>query len=310
MNPTFVAAVLAAVCLPHDVHGHHPVFPSANELEHSLEAEPSQAWYFRRGVNANVSVSYRAGDIMYTLVYIPDCYFANITIVNVTNCTLGTQYIEGNDHIKNKTVGDVYYEPFGETALRLVAVIHPGVESPVNQTCTYTITEPTGKAQFVVVVGSKEEPLVDMIIGLPIILIRISVWLDVYVYGYFLVCLELNVAIILFLTKNNPIDRWYMAPIFAVFLATSVNRGHLMYTMCSPPGWGLMFLVIPIVLGATVALWTPIAPKTFGGYVWKVFVFLLVLATPTRSWIDVLLVLIAFVYELMPSTSPAYSKLS
>ena len=304
MGPASKTAVLAAVCLAHNVHAHHPVFPSADELEHSLEAEPSQAWYFRRGANVNVSVSYKAGDIMYTLVYIPGCHFANITVVNVTNCQLGTQYIEDNNHVKNKTVGDVYYEPFGETALRLGAVVHPGVKSPIDQTCTYTITDSTMQAQFVVVVGSKEEPLVDMIIGLPIILMRISAWLNAYVYGYFLVYIELVVAIILFLTKNAPIDRWYMAPIFAVFMATPVHRLRITYATCSSPGWGLVFWVIPIVLGATVALLTPITPQTAWERAWKVFVFLLVLATPTRSWIDVFLVLVAFAYEQsLPKTT-------
>lgn len=267
------AAILTAA-----VVGHTPVFPGGSH--HALEAEPSQAWYFGRDVHATISVRYDEGSPMYTVVYAPETtpVTANISVTMDDNCTVGTEKITGNSHIQDHAIGDVIYEPFGETTLRVMAVVHSGVRSPVDQTCTYVLSD-NSHTPLVWVVGTEEKNLESMLIGLPIVLMQIAVRFDRYVYGYYLITTLVVVAAIV-----RQRERWYMPLISVVFTATAVNR----FSLSTSPGWGLALTAIP--LGLALVIYT--RRRWAMAVIWVV-----ALITPTRSWIDVALLLLAYVYE-------------
>ena len=271
--------------LPVLASAHRPVFVRT-DASIDIKAEPSQAHYVRRSNYVDFSIEYDEGDIMYTVVYAPEVVYIppnTFPVALVGTCSVGTEKVKGNSHIGDEQEGDVIYEPFGGTELRVISIIHEGVYSNVSQTCTYRIGDGSGLAPFVVVTGTKETVVgfVMMFVeGLPIIVMQLAAWSERYVYGYFL----LGAVMWAWLYERDK-PRWYIKVVSVIFLATAINR----WSVTTSFNLGLLWSLIPIWFFFWVTY--VVSP------VWKGIVLLTAIISPTKTWIDVAALLAAYIYE-------------
>jgi len=215
------------------------------------------------------------GAPIYTTVFVPNGKFKNMATV-VSPCTYGTT-THGGSHIKPYSIGESFYEPFGETVLTVAATIHNGTVSPINQICEFTVYH---DGPYVVGLGTEESLTDTILIGLPYFVMRIAAWQGKYIYGYlFLIVVPLTAA----LTSDR--KRAYIFPISAIFILTSVNRWSVMREINT----GFFFSVVPIAFAAFVPF---VKQNIFKAILWG-----LALVSPTKSWVDIAALTTAYLYE-------------
>ena len=256
--------------------GHTPRFPR-NEDVIDIDGEPSAAIYVRGGTSTTFNVRYTAGDALYTTVFVTSRTYDRLrkhpergpVVYGVGECSSGEAY----DDLTAHEVGEVFYEMFGETELVVHNVVMNGTTSATDQTCTFGISS---GVEYVVGLGTTEEVLGTMAIGLPIILMRISSWMGVYTYGLWFV---IGIVPLWLYTQDG------RRTVAGIFFLSALNRWILigLQTGGSFP-YGMFFTFVPILLSAGVtSRWGekrwPVGKK---GIIWLVAV-----VTPTRSWIDV-----------------------
>lgn len=294
-----LAPVLVHACI---VFGHTPSFPKDNG-HIIVDAEPSGAIYMRPG-KTTFTFNYEPSDPIYTTVFVlkrdghiyRDAYgrtnandhvnghglkFNYPVVEKVTECSSDAR----GQELKQYHVGDDIYEPFGETRLVVASEVYSG-EFVANRTmaCMFTVES---RIPYVVSHGKEEEIVGTILIGLPIILMKIAAWQGAYVYGWlFLATLPLVAAI----ASESKHLLLYITS--AIFMLSAINRWMLVTWGGAFPT-GILFSLIPTTFAVAIH-----AERLFPRRktCLRIFIWLCALIAPTKSWVDI--ISLTFAYTL------------
>ena len=242
--------------------GHAPTF----EFQ-TLQGEPSQAMYLT--APHQIEIAFATNDYIYAAVMVPSD--SHDVAVHSPRCVLGPPGTHA--HHANFTPGHVFHEPFSESSLRTVQTVWYGNKSGADQTCSFVVS---GSGPYVVATGTEEQFGMVYVYGIPYFVARVSIWsgsVVFYVVAGLLVALTAGAGL-----GTRRLDPTLVVGILLSLLAAVVMRASqaLRYDQAT---WSLLFVLPPLLLMAVVLVAT--------NHRWLCLV--LIITTPTRSWVDVLL---------------------
>ena len=240
-----------------------------------LESEPSIAIYVK--CTKTFQIAFKNDAVIYAVVMQPANHNNTIAISDAV-CTLGPP--ADDDHAKVYEPGDTFYEPWAETVYTAVKTVWPGNKSVNAQTCNFTVT---ADGPYVIATGTKEEILDMWLVGTPYYVMRVSAWAGTYTYGYLLLAWLLFAVIFSALAPHNHGATFFAYCAAAVLMTTASARvAQAVYFWHL--GSGLLFALVPLFLSSLVIANYKAGNSKAGAVVCTV----LIIASPFRSWIDVL----------------------
>ena len=240
-----------------------------------LHSEPSIAIYVKH--TKTFRISFKKDATIYAVVMQPANHDTPI-VINNENCDLGPEV--DSDHAKVYESGDTFYEPWAETVYTVVKTVWPGNKSLATQTCNFTVT---ADGPYVVATGTKEEILDMWLVGVPYYAIQVSLWAGTYTYGYQLLAWLFFAAILGACAPHHHGPTFFAYGAAAVLMTTASARvAQAIYF--KHLGSGLLFALVPLFISSLVIANYKAGHSKGGAVVCTV----LILLSPFRSWIDVL----------------------
>lgn len=274
-----------------------------------VDPEPSQALYMRD--SATFTVDYKANDPMLIVILLPYTpglrssakAVKNVSVVASPECTAGIP-TAATSHNKYSPPGEVSDEPWAAGSYRTAVTVVAEKKSNVTQRC---VVEVTASSQYVFVVGTEEDIVEAMVVGLPYYVTMVSSWNDNYVYGDALLATVFAACLVIACVPG--FERRQALFLNAVLLATVINRAF----QYEPVGWGrpsagLAWITMPIAAMALV-MWGFSEEQSIFRELITIFVLWVL---PTKSWIDVIVAASFCFYNVVQrrdNTGTFYKKL-